>query len=113
MACLQNSNITSLKILYWNARSFKQRRLELSSILKNVDIFICVETWLTPSDTILKSDILSSFVIYRKDRVRAKGGGILILVRKNVAYHEISDIVTPDDSVEMCGITLNNILPLM
>ena len=113
MAPSQNSTISSLKILYWNARSYKQRRLELPSVLKNIDIFICVESWLSSSDVIRNSDVPTGFIVYRKDRTISKGGGILIFIRKNVAFFEIKDIVTPLQSVEICGLRITNLNPII
>lgn len=41
---VQNSK--SLRILYWNARSIAKRKSELSDLLSNIDIFLCVESWI-------------------------------------------------------------------
>ena len=97
----------NLKILYWNSRSFTQRQIELQIKLQEIDICICVETWLTEKDQVH----FPGFVTYRKDREYSRGGGIIILVRKNLAFLEITNIQTPVNSVELCGIHLNNINP--
>ena len=110
MAFSQNSTISSLKILYWNARSYKQRRLDLPSVLKNIDIFICVESWLPPEDVIRNSDVPTGFIVYRKDRSHSKGGGILIFIRKNLEFFEIEDIVTPHQSNEIYGLIVRSIM---
>ena len=101
-------SFAKLRIIFWNARSFLQRRNEISNILKNTDIFICVESWLTAENNVRYPE----FYAYRKDRVHSRGGGILILIRKNLAYNEISDLNSPDISVEMCGIRVTNINPV-
>ena len=40
-----------------------------------------------------------------------KGGGILILISKNVAFKQITNIKSSNISVELCGLCLNNIKP--
>lgn len=99
----------NLKILFWNTRSLIQRKTELLTQLRKFDICVCVETWLSDEDKIH----FPEFVTFRKDRQHSRGGGIIILVRKNLAYAEIRNIQTPDISVEMCGIHLNNITPAL
>lgn len=106
-------NAASLRILFWNTRSVLKRKQELTTILQNVDIFVCVESWLTTSRTSDEGIRFPGFVVYRKDRNHAKGGGILILIRKNLAYLEPANIKTPNQTVEMCGIRINNIKPTL
>lgn len=96
-----------LRLLFWNSRSLQKRKHELHSIIINLDIFICVESWLT-ADTDFN---FPGFVTFRKDRQHARGGGILILIRKNIAFTELKDIRSPDQSVEICGIHINNVNP--
>lgn len=104
---MDQDNNTALKILYWNTRSFKQRSAEIRRILQDVDILICVETCLSPSVNLR----FPGFQCFRKDRNYAKGGGILFLIRNNLAFCELTDIQSPDRSVEICGIKIQNITP--
>lgn len=86
-----------------------QRLTEIQGILKNIDIFICVETWLTEEKRIQ----FPGFSVFRKDRTHSRGGGLMLLIRNNLIYDVISDLNVPDQSVELCGISINNIsLPL-
>lgn len=94
-------------MLYWNARSINQRKEELIPTLKNIDIFVCIETWLKPNQRIS----FPGFNCYRKDRQHANGGGIAIFIRKNLAYSEIKTITSPDETVEICGLKLTNTVP--
>ena len=99
---------TDIRILYWNIRSVIPRIEELRKILISVDIFVCVESWL--SDLTPDSKIqFPGFLILRKDRVHARGGGILFLIRKNIAFHEINNLININPSFELCGIRINNI----
>ena len=99
----------NLKILFWNARSFNQRRTELLTKLHEYDVCICVESWLTNKDSVH----FPGFVTFRQDRQQSRGGGIIILIRKNLAFKRIENIVSPDSSVELCGIYLNNVKPAL
>ena len=78
--------------MYWNCR-----------------ILICVETWLTAR----KLTRFPGFTCLRKDRPHARGGGggILFLIRKNLTFCEINNIASPDVSVELCCIKINNVDP--
>ena len=69
-----------LKILFWNIRSAKQRKNELQEILQNIDVLVCVESWLKSKDLFQ----VPRFVTYRQDRQIIQGGGIL--VRKNIKF---------------------------
>lgn len=97
----------SLRIIYWNVRSFCKRREEIEILLKEADIFICVESLLTSKIAVR----FPGFTTFRKDRSHSKGGGILILIRKDIAYKEIPNITSPNDTVELCGLCINNLNP--
>lgn len=104
MAATRN---TDIKLLFWNCRSLKQRVDEIQATIRDTDILICVETWLTPQENIN----FPGFITFRKDRIYSRGGGIAIFVRNNLAFQEISNLTTPSQSVEICGIQINNIQP--
>ena len=97
----------TLRVTFWNVRSVRQHIFDIETLLKECDILICVESWLRP-DTAIN---FPGFVAFRKDREHASGGGLLLLIRKDLAFVEISNVVIPDQSVEMCGIKLNSISP--
>ena len=95
-----------LKILYWNPRSILTKKEELTKLLIDIDIFVCVESWLSE-----QAFHCSGFKTFRKDRSYAIGGGILILIRNNLAFVEITNIKCPDDRVELAGIKITNVQP--
>ena len=97
----------TLKILFWNSRSISQRSKDIESIIKNYDIFVCVESWLTKNDNIH----FSGFVTFRKDRTHSRGGGIIIFIRKNLSFVELENLNSPNDSVEICGLNFDKIEP--
>ena len=97
---------SSLRILYWNARSLLPRQQEIEAVAPTTDIIMITESWLTP-----KSQFhLPGFITYRKDREGMKGGGLAIFIRKTLAFREIK-VKTPDISIELCGIHINNVNP--
>ena len=114
MANIETSiNYKSLRILFWNARSINKRKEELTNILKDTDIFLCVESWLNDSDKNKDYIYSPDFVQFKQNRSYAKAGRILILVRRNLAFHKINNITSPDISVELCGIRITNTNPTL
>lgn len=51
----------------------------------------------------------TSFKTFRRDRQYSEGGRILMLIRNNLAYHEIINLKSPDPSVETAGISITNL----
>lgn len=104
-----NSTTTkTLKILYWNARSFLKRKEEIQKALIDIDILVCIESWLHQNITNIN---FPGFVNYRLDRTYSTGGGTLLLIRSSLAYREIKNIDVPDKAFEICGIKINNVNP--
>lgn len=66
----------ALKVVVWNAHSVKNKSLELSFLIQNlnVDIILLNETWLAEDDIFS----IPNYVTYRSDRAR---GGTAILVK--------------------------------
>lgn len=106
-----NKEFNKLKIVYWNVRSFMQRQNELEHLLKNspIDILICVESWLTDNYSIS----CQGYITIRKDRTHSRGGGIIMLIRKSIAFREIVNLKTPSETVELLGIHINNVTPAL
>lgn len=102
-----NVNSNSLRILYWNARSINRRKRDLPILLKDTDIFLCVESWLSDSGTSQDSVFVPGFVQLQKNRSNSRGGGILIMMRKFIAFKEIH-IDSPHPSIELCKVRLTN-----
>lgn len=100
---------TSLRFFHWNPRSLRSKLPEVQSILDNYDILIFVETWLSTSDTLS----YPSFISFRKDRVHSRGGGILMLIRKSLVFTQLVNLSSPDDSVELCGFCLTDVIPCL
>lgn len=96
-----------LKIVFWISRSINKRKEELYSVLEDLDIFVCVESWLTEANHFH----FPGFKTFRKDRNHSSGGGILMLIRNNLAFLEIDNLTCSEQSVELAGIKITNIKP--
>ena len=99
----------NLRILYWNPRSIANKKEEVSKILNDLDIFVCVESWLN-KDTNFH---FTGFKTFRKDRTDKNGGGIVLLIRNNLAYKEKENLNIPHTSVEIASITITNVKPAL
>lgn len=102
-----NNKNNSVNILFWNPRSICNKKEELCKILEKVDIFACVESWLSEKELNFN---IAGFKTYRKDRLNRRGGGILFLVRNKFAFKERCDLLYPKDSTEFAGLTITNCL---
>ena len=100
---------SKLRIIFWNARSVVSKREEIEKILENLDILICVESWLTER---IKFEY-KGFNTYRKDRnpgLNERGGGIVLLIRKSYEYSEIkNNQITNNKKIELCGVKILNV----
>jgi hypothetical protein len=67
-----------IKIMQWNARSIKNKILELQNNW-NVHIILFAETWLNCKDT----SYLKGFYLIRKDRAHWRGGDVATAVTKS------------------------------
>lgn len=108
MATQSHTNQT-LKILYWNARSINERKTELPALLVNVDVFVCVESWLKPTDCIN----ITGFKSIRKDRLHARGGGILFLIRQHISCIELNNVFLNSQDIEVHGVRIESVSPVL
>lgn len=104
-----NTDDKLLRILFWNPRSVKPRKNELGHILQELDILVCVESWLKPKDNFK----ISGFNTYRKDRENTQGDGIIFLVRKDIKFSVIVQTPTQVRDIEMAGIWITNLEPTL
>lgn len=96
---ITHPNISSLRILYLNARSILSKVEEIQHLINTTyvpEIMIFSETWIRQNQIkYFQMEGFSSFLIGREDRT---GGGVGILVRKNygvsrVIYQFMSNII--------------------
>ena len=96
-------------ILFWNARSISQRKEELPILLRNVDILVCVESWMNDQEN--KQFKMPGFQTIRQDRTNNNGGGILFLIRNNIHAQEVKNISILNEKIELCAIKITNVTP--
>lgn len=79
-----------INMITWNARGIRNKHLELFQFLISYNIHICLvsETGLNSNLSIKNSE----FKIYRNDRTTSRGGGVAVIVRKNVS-HQLLPII--------------------
>lgn len=77
-------NVNNLKIVSWNARGIRNKKDELFHFLDkhNFDVCLLSETWLK-SKCSLKN---RNYYCYRNDRRTGRGGGVAILIKKNIQH---------------------------
>ena len=98
-------NINCLRIANWNGRSVHGKKLEFFDFLErhDVDVAIVTETWLQEK----LSFYHPKFSIVRIDRNSddaERGGGVLIAIRKGIAFKEL-DVSTK--VVETTGVSID------
>ena len=98
-----------LKALYSNVCSVGNKWGELVARSWDCDIIILTESWLSDANTI-DHLIPKDFVIYRTDRQAGRGGGVLLLVRRQYTQWERPElrICTPAVQVTACTIRNND-----
>lgn len=92
-----------LRIMFWNARSICNKS-ELDKVIREYDIVVVVETWLSPEYTIT----YSHFNTYSLPRLEGRGGGIAFFIRKSLQYTSVSNIAQVCGA-EIGGITVKNL----
>ena len=90
-----------------------QRKHELTKILQSIDIFVCVETWLSGNITNQKIFQVAGYKLFRKDRQGTSGGGILFLTKSLLDVEEIHYTNNSIDNFEILGIKIKNIEPVL
>ncbi|XP_076651227.1 uncharacterized protein LOC143358164 [Halictus rubicundus] len=95
----------SLRILYWNCRSIRTKKIEITHLAKGADIVVCVETWLRPEIDFQ----LPGFHSVRKDRQHLHGGGIAIFIAKHLKYIPLNNLGIADGHTETCCIQITNV----
>ena len=87
---LENSSEAGYKCVCLNARSIVNKRNELNIMVEDIDPHIIgiTESWTTTdiSDAELG---LTGYVMFRKDRIGRKGGGVILYIKESIQAYEI------------------------
>ena len=99
-----------LDFMYFNARSIKNKLAELHSILyhDNISVICISESWLTSDMSAGLIDPKSKYTIYRCDRKNRDGGGVCILVSKQLNSTVIDCTTNLTGSYELIGCRLHS-----
>lgn len=81
-------SLNDLSIFQWNCRGVFNKREVLADHLDSFDIFAFSETWLTPERKLF----FKNHHILRRDGISNHSGGVLISLRKNIAFRKIDSI---------------------
>ena len=85
------------KIALWNARSIKNKMVELKEKVREYDIMGITETWLTENNSLT----IKEYNVFRKDREDKKGGGLCLLVKKNIRTKIRENVIWVKDKTEI------------
>lgn len=93
-----------INIVTWNARGIRNKKEELYEFLLNNNIDICLlnETWLNQNVSIRHNE----FYCYRNDRVGGRGGGVAIIIKKNIR-HQLMPLMNTS-LIENIGVKIFN-----
>ena len=87
---LENSTTFGYKCVCLNARSIVNKRNELNIMVEDTDPHIIgiTESWATPdiSDAELG---MTGYVMFRKDRIGRRGGGVILYIKESIQAYEI------------------------
>ncbi|OXU19765.1 hypothetical protein TSAR_014209, partial [Trichomalopsis sarcophagae] len=84
------------------AKSISNKK-EVSKILTDLDVFICVESWLSKKND---NFLFAGFKTFRRDRPDK-------IEEEYLAYKTNTNITSPPTSVEIASITLTNVNPML
>lgn len=97
-----NNKFSSCKIIQWNARSINNKYPEFCRNIEPYDIVMLSETWLWPEDNFS----VRGFDVVRTDRMDQMGGGVAILIRKDIKYIILQDLIDANQEIELCGLEI-------
>lgn len=80
----------------------KTEQLEHLLLGSNLHYLCLSETWITAT-TPVSAFMILGYKVYRWDRGKGKGGGVLIYVKDSIDSHQID---VPDQTIECVGVTI-------
>lgn len=106
---VRTPNNDTLKMTFWNIRGLNTHREDIERALQDIDVFIGVETHISPAD--IRRYNFTGFQTYRVDKVNKQGGGIIIILKNYLSFKPLKNIVNPYPTVELAAVEINNIQP--
>ena len=102
------NKIDNLRVLYCNARSVRNKLDDLKGLLacEVIHIIGITESWTSDEDLATFLNI-NGFLLFRKDRIGKRGGGVLIYVHEDITCSELI-LENKLQGIEALWIRLNN-----
>lgn len=78
------NNHDTIKVAFWNSQSIYNKTAEVHYFLTKhkIDVLLINETWLAPN----KNIYIAGYNCIKKDRLNNIGGGVAIIIKKNIKY---------------------------
>ena len=94
---------TNLKCIYFNARSIVNKLDELQLYInkEKVDIIGITETWLNEEISDVELNI-NDYTIFRHDRLNKTGGGVILLIKKDIKVNICDDLLEQFEECVWC-----------
>ena len=88
--CHKNRSEAGYKCVCLNARSIVNKKNKLNIMVEDTDphIFGIIESWANTDTTDAKSG-LTGYVMFRRDRIGRRGGGVILYVKESIQAYEI------------------------
>lgn len=95
--------LDGIKLIVWNCQSILNKLAEFKAyvILHSPEIVLISETYLKPE----KSFSVPNYLIYRNDRTQKMGGGVAILIKKEIAHYPLTKSAD-NEIIEYIGIQI-------
>ena len=88
--CLENVSETSHKCVCLNARSIVNKKKELNIMIEDIDYHIIGITESLANIDITDAELgLTGYVMFRRDRIGRRGGGIIVYGKEFIQAYEI------------------------
>ena len=103
------NSLNDLIIVQLNIRGIQSKLSDLKLLLNKIvtidqpDVILLCETWLQPS---IPDPQIPGYQVVRKDRLTKKGGGVCILISKQLNYKSRNDLLLDCDSFELVAVEL-------
>ena len=88
--CPKNISETGYRCVCLNARSIANKKNELNIMVEDIDPHISgiTESWTNINITDAELG-LTGYVVFRKDRIGRRGGGVILYVKESIQAYEI------------------------
>lgn len=95
----------SIKIMFWNANSIRNKLIDFERFIQEheIDIVLLAETWLKPNDRFH----FRNYTTHRQDRLDQEGGGVAILINNKIPHEAVN--TPPLNNIEFLALKLHTV----